>query len=237
MALQPFRFKQFSVEHDRCTHKVGTDAVLLGSWVNIAETDQHMLDIGTGSGVIALMLAQRSANHTHIDAIDIDEHNAEQARMNAGNSPWPEKITVHSAAAQIFSPETRYNLIVSNPPYFSKSLLPPDSKRSVARHTADLSFKDLLETVVRLLTPGGRFAVVLPYSEGMNLINLAKGHKLFPIRQTDFHARLHKPIERLLLEFSFENIPLQYSKLTLYDQGEKWSDAYQSLTRDFYLRL
>jgi len=236
MALQPFRFKQFSVAHDRCTHKVGTDAVLLGSWVNISETDRHILDVGTGSGVIALMLAQRTGERTLIDAIDIHPHDADQARENAANSPWPGKINVHLASAQNFTSENRYDLIVSNPPYFSKSLLPPDSKRSAARHTGDLSFEDLLQTVVRLLAPDGRVAVILPLAEASHFTDLAAGVSLYPFRRTNFRTRVHKPVERVLLELSMQRMVATTSDLTLYNSGDEWSDAHRELTRDFYIR-
>lgn len=235
MTSQPFRFKKFTVAYDRCTHKVGTDAVLLGSWVNTAQTD-NILDIGTGSGIIALMLGQRTGDKTSIDAIEVQPDDAEQARENVAHSPWPNKIAVHTGAAQTFFPEKRYDLIVSNPPYFSKSLLPPDSKRSVARHTGDLSFKDLLQTAVRLLSPFGRLAVILPYAEAVHFIDLAKDFALFPLRITNFRARHHKPVERVLLEFSSKQTNAVISEISLYDKADEWSDTYRALTRDFYLR-
>lgn len=237
MTSQPFRFKQFSVAHDRCTHKVGTDAVLLGSWVNTSETDRRILDVGTGSGVIALMLAQRTGEKTSIDAFDIHADDAQQARENAANSPWPDKITVHRAKAQTFASGSQYDLIVSNPPYFSKSLLPPDSKRSAARHTNDLPFEDLLKTVVRLLVPAGRFGVILPYAEANRFIDLAAVCGLYPFRRTHFRTRQHKPVERVLLEFSAEHITAVTSELTLYNGDNEWSDPYRELTRDFYIGL
>ena len=236
MALQPFQFKQFSVAHDRSTHKVGTDAVLLGSWVGVQHTDRHILDIGTGSGVIALMLAQRTTNAAHIDALEIHQHDAEQARENVAMSPWPEKISVHAVAAQHFQSEKRYDLIVSNPPYFLKSLRPADQRRTTARHTLDLSFDDLLAVVTRLIAADGRFAVILPFTEGSRFITMAAGSGFFPRRMTYFRTRMHKPIERVLIEFAQIKRSTTASELTLYREDGQWSDEYRLLTGDFYIK-
>lgn len=236
MALQPFRFKQFSVAHDRSTHKVGTDAVLLGSWVTIMATDTHILDVGTGSGVIALMLAQRTKNTAHIDAVEIHDDDARQARENVARSPWPAKISIHTTAAQKFQTEKRYDVIVSNPPYFERSLLPPDQKRTTARHTLDLSFDDLLGTVTRLMKSDGRFAVILPYTEAMQFVDLTERAGLYPFRTTSFRTRIHKPVERMLIEFSRQRESATNSELTLYGDGEVWSEDYRLLTGDFYIR-
>lgn len=236
MALKPFQFKQFKIAHDRSTHKVGTDAVLLGSWVNILETDKLLLDIGTGSGVIALMLAQRTKEQVHIDALDILDADVQQARYNVANSPWPQKIDVRCCRAQTYFPERQYDLIVSNPPYFEKSLLPPEQKRSTARHGEELSFPELLTCASRLMSPSGRFAVILPHAEGLRFIRLAAETTLFPSRQTAFRSRRHKPIERLLLEFCRQQGEVETSELTLYDHSNNWTDGYRLLTKDFYLK-
>ena len=236
MAVEPFQFKQFRVAHDRATHKVGTDAVLLGSWVNVLPEDTHILDIGTGSGIIALMLAQRTEGATSIDALEIHEQDAEQARENVARSPWPQKITVHQTAAQRFVTEKRYDLIVSNPPYFVKSLPAPDQKRTRARHTLDLSFEDLLTTVTRLITADGRFAVVLPYPEAKQFLELAESFGLCPLRTTSFRTRSHKPIERMLMEFSRRKNSVIKTELVLYyGQAEQWSAEYATLTGAFYI--
>ena len=237
MPLKPFHFKQFIVAHDSSTHKVGTDGVLLGSWVNIHESDKLFLDIGTGSGVIALMLAQRTKSGVHIDALEIHQKDASQARCNVTNSPWPDKITVHHAAAQVFAPEKLYDLIVSNPPYFEKSLLPPDDLRSAARHTHALSFTDLLDCVSRLLSPQGKFNAILPYTEALRFKDMGESIGLFVTRHTNFRSRDHKPIERVLLEFSRTQRPVEKTELTLYAHDATWTEAYRKLTKDFYLGI
>lgn len=236
MGLKPFHFKQFSITQAHSTHKVGTDGVLLGAWVSLRTEDKRILDIGTGSGVIALMLAQRSGAEAHIDALDIELHDVEQARENVQRSPWPAKVTVYHEALQAFQSPEPYDLIVSNPPYFANSLLPPDTRRSLARHTQRLSFDDLMHHAARLLTRRGRLALILPYAEGKQLTALAQGYGLRPQRLTAFHSRAEKPAERLLLELGWENSSVKENVLILHGHGNEWSEEYKALTRDFYLK-
>jgi tRNA1Val (adenine37-N6)-methyltransferase len=231
-----FQFKQFTVHHDRCTMKVGTDAVLLGAWTNVKEAN-HILDIGTGSGVIALMLAQRSSNLTHIDAVEIEKEDAIQARENILHSPWPERISVHEIPIQKFSPEVRYDLIVSNPPYFNNSFQPPDKKRLHTRHTISLDFTELLSSVIQLLKPNGRFNLILPFTEGLEFIALAKQHALFCSRQWSFRPRKEKMIERWLLEFQLSATKTEEREVIHYNKTDEWTDDYKELTKDFYLKL
>jgi tRNA1Val (adenine37-N6)-methyltransferase len=234
---KPFHFKYFSVAQDRCIHKVGTDGVLLGAWVKLTGTDNRILDIGTGSGLIALMIAQRSTAGTRIDAVDIAPTDIQQAMENVSRSPWPEKISVHHTAVQDFFPPNRYDLIISNPPYFERSLLPPDNLRTLARHTQNLSFPDLLSNASRLLAEKGRLAVILPYNEGLKVIDVARNEGLHASRKTGFRSRAEKPVERLLIEFSREKHDAEKSDLVLYDKGNAWSQDYKMLTREFYLKI
>lgn len=235
MSIEPFRFRQFTVAHDRCTHKVGTDSVLLGVWVRISGTDKNLLDIGTGCGVIALILAQRSAQDARIDAIEIDEQEARQAAENVVHSPWKEKMRVHHTSLQDFFPEGKYDLIVSNPPYFTNSLLPSDKNRSRARHAHLLPYDELLDHAVRLMHKTGRLALILPPAEAAQLKALAKIRALMAIRTTSFRARAGKRVERILMELAFSGKAEKDDELILYEEGNKWSDAYVHLTRDFYL--
>lgn len=237
MGLEPFQFKQFAVNHDLCTHKVGTDGVLLGAWVRIFKDEREMLDVGTGSGLIALMLAQRTPAGSHIDAIDIEAADVLQASKNAQHSPWKDRINVVHSALQLFTPGKKYDLIVANPPYFSNSLLPADKRRGQARHTGSLPYGDLLQHGDRLLTTSGRLAVILPYADGLNFIELAKIHGLFPVRKTRFRSRVHKQPERLLLELAFAGPAEPDTDLVLHGEGEKWSKEYVALTREFYVKL
>jgi tRNA1Val (adenine37-N6)-methyltransferase len=216
--------------------KVGTDGVLLGAWTNIHEA-QTILDIGTGSGVIALMLAQRTASTLAlIDAVELEATDAAQAHDNAAQSPWAQRLHVHQTSIQQFHPDKVYDLIVSNPPFFSNSQMPPVERRGQTRHTTMLDHKTLIQEVCRLLAPNGTFNVVLPFTEGTHFITLANDAGLSTTRQHAFRTRQEKPVERWLLEFSRGPLSTEEGEILLYDWGEEWSVAYRKLTADFYLK-
>lgn len=229
-----FDFKQFSVAHDRCAMKVGTDAALLGAWANVLDV-KSILDIGTGSGVIALMLAQRTQPDVLIDAVEYSEPDAAQARENVGASPWPYKVAIHACSIQEFQSAIRYDAIVSNPPFFINSALPPNHTRQTARHTLTLTQADLLNSVARLLKPTGRFMVVLPTVEGSIFKAEAATVGLHVRRELLVFARKGKPQERSLLEFGFESGEADVKTLVLLNEGEQWTPEYKSLMSEFYL--
>lgn len=231
----PFRFKQFIIRHDRSTMKVGTDGVLLGAWADVAEA-RTMLDIGTGTGVIAIMLAQRSLREATIDAVELDKHAFEQALENVRQSPWPEKVSAHHSSIQNFHTEKNYDIIISNPPYFQNSQKPPDPKRSITRHTDSLPFLELIIAVNRLLATHGKFNIILPFQEGLSFIDLAHDHGLYCTRQWSFRTRKGKPIERWLLEFCQTADQKDENEIVLYHTGDIWTDEYIHLTKCFYLR-
>lgn len=231
-----FHFKKFSVSHARSTMKVGTDAVLLGAWADVREA-QQILDIGTGNGTIALMLAQRSNQAANIDAVEIEEADAIQANENFLASPWVSKIHLHHIAIQKFLPDKKYDLIVSNPPYFNNSQKPPDSKRHQARHTVTLRYDELLTASLRLLKDDGKFNVILPFAEGLQFIELAKEFNLFCSRQFNFRTRAEKKIERWLIELTRKPSVAETGEILLYKSGDTWSDDYIKLTSAFYLKL
>lgn len=230
-----FRFKQFNVRHDRSCMKVGTDAVLLGAWVELAGAER-ILEIGTGSGVIALMLAQRTQAETKIDAVEIDKASCLQATDNFLHSPWPDKIRPFCQSIQAFPVGKLYDLIISNPPYFQSSMLPPSDKRKMSRHTESLSHDDLLFQTKRLLSQIGRLAVILPAAEGILFIEKAAKYHFFCQRLTSFKARADKPVERFLLEFGFESIKRIETEIIHYAEGETWTEEYAQLTKAFYLK-
>jgi tRNA1Val (adenine37-N6)-methyltransferase len=229
-----FRFKQFVIDHSRATMKVGTDGVLLGAWTKIHNA-KTILDIGTGSGVIALMLAQRSGKDTLIDAVEIEREDADLANENVKNSPWSTKIKVFCHPVQEFNPGIRYDLIVSNPPFFSNSWAPPDQRRYQTRHTTSLSFSELIAASDRLLKEDGRLNVVLPVAESNHFIKTAESKGLYNSRRWSFRTRPGKPVERWLLEFSRIKITLDEGEILHYQSGNEWSEVYKTLTRDFYL--
>src|SRR5436190_4533212 len=229
-----FNFKKFSVCDDGATMKVGTDAVLLGAWAKV-EGAGTLLDIGTGSGILALMLAQRTDEKAIIDAVELQAPDAAQAATNVGQSPWPDKIIVHHLRIQDYGPPLRYDVIVCNPPYFTNSLRSPDTDRTHARHDTALSTSDLSETAARLLNAGGTFSLILPPNESDSFVLAASHSNLFLTRLTRFFTRSGKPQERSLMEFRNQASLFQEDSLVLYESGSQWTEKYWNLTSEFYL--
>jgi tRNA1Val (adenine37-N6)-methyltransferase len=236
MSENTFRFKQFTVHQDKCAMKVGTDAVLLGSWINPGSA-ASILDIGTGTGLLALMLAQRS--FAVIDAIDIDEGACLQARENFRISPWFTRLFIHKVALQTYADECseKYDLIVSNPPYFHDASLPSVESRSTARHAGSLSFSELISGVKNLLAPDGRFCVVLPKKEGLEFMDLALANKLFCHRLVRVKTVADKPEKRLLMEFRQSvGIPTT-EEIVIQEDAHRYSRQYIELTEPYYIQL
>jgi len=234
MSNTAFSFKQFTVNHDKCAMKVGTDGVLLGAWVTVNRST-NILDIGTGTGLIALMLAQRS--DARIVGIDIDGNASAQALENVLNSHWENRISIEHTDLQSFLPLTNFDLIVSNPPFFSNSLLSPDESRTFARHTQSLSLPYLIEKSARLLTPNGRFALILPADSESLLLQIAQSQGLIPHRITRVIATPGATPKRILVEFSFTSQPCIIDSLLIEQARHRYSDEYIALTRDFYLKM
>ncbi len=233
---KPFQFKQFSVAQDKCPMKVGTDGVLLGAWADVTGAGS-ILDIGTGSGVVALILAQR-ASAAQVHGVEIDENAARQAAENMAASPWADRLRTFTTSIQDFALKSRqqYDLIVSNPPFFSGGTFTDSNSRMAVRHTIKLPHGDLLSAVRKLLAPGGRFAVILPHLEGLRFRELANSYHLFCTHLAEVRTRPHKPVERLLLQFECEVRPLQKDSLSIHSgDGPEFSDQYIQLTREFYL--
>ena len=205
-AVEPFRFRQFAVAHDRCAMRVNTDAVLLGAWCPLPDEapEPRILDIGTGSGVIALMLAQRCPA-ARITAIDIDEPSALQARENFLASPWPDRLTAQHISLQDFTPPLKggrgdsYNLILSNPPYFRNALRNPDPRRSDARHTDTLSFDELCRCSAELMADDGTLALVLPADAEAEIITISARYSLSPTYLTRVYTNAKQPPKRILI--------------------------------------
>jgi len=214
--------------------KVGTDGVLLGAWVNI-DSVKNILDVGTGTGLIALMIAQRSS--ALIDAVEIDELSSQQALENVENSPWKDRITIFNESFQSFAlKETKkYNLIVSNPPYFIKSLKSPELARTTARHTELLPHEDLLNGICKLLEANGRFAGIFPYLEGNIFTAKAANYGLYCQKRVNILGKEKQPPKRLLLEFCQEKKGLEESELIIRNSDDTFSEKYKLLTKDFYL--
>lgn len=231
---QPFKFKQFEVAQDKCAMKVGTDGVLLGAWA-LAE-GERILDVGTGTGLIALMQAQKNPN-AKINAIEINVEAVEQAEKNFIRSPWSKNLSAFHVDLQNFKPDHQYDLIISNPPYFIKSTPAPKADRLKARHTVELTFEDLILAAESLLKQQGKISIILPYKEGLDFINLAQEKSFYPERITEFHSRQNKPVERLLMTLSRKKVPVKQDQLIHYKENNEWSEAYKKLTKDFYIIL
>lgn len=219
--------------------KIGTDGVLLGAWADVSAV-KTALDIGTGSGVIAIMLAQR-APEAQIHGIDIDEHSCQQAAENMKAAPWASQLEVLHQPVQDFARVHghQYDLIVSNPPFFTGGTFSHDQDRNSVRHTVKLPHNDLLRAVQALLAERGRFAVVLPYIEGLRFQELAEGYNLHCNRLTEVLPKPQSPIERLLMEFEREPRAQKTDRLVLRKDGQhlNWTAEYMELTGDFYLSM
>ncbi|MCQ2217615.1 MAG: tRNA1(Val) (adenine(37)-N6)-methyltransferase [Paludibacteraceae bacterium] len=230
-----FQFKQFRVEQEKCAMKVGTDGVLLGAWANVASAS-HILDIGTGTGLIALMLAQRQPN-AQITAIEIDKAASEQATENFQASPWGRRFSCLNVSLQDFikDEQTLFDLIVSNPPYFNNSLKNPDRQRSQARHTDTLSFEELMQAG-SLLTQEGIFAIILPSQAEEEVITAAKKSNLYCSRKTEVLPKADAQPKRVLLEFKKDltNAPI-IDQLTIEIDRHVYTPEFKKLTEDFYL--
>ena len=236
-----FKFKQFTIHQDRTAMKVGTDGVLLGAWAPIAPTAQCILDIGTGTGLIALMLAQRYPS-LNITAIDIDKSSIEQATENIKNSPFARYITTHHTSLQSYNPEEKYDAIVCNPPYFVASLKCPDSQRTQARHTDSLSFDELLSHSARLLNDEGSLSVILPVTEGNQLIALASQYGFTLTQQVHVLPTPTSAPKRLLMHFTKKSMvnsqqSIVDSQLIIELARHQYTPEYITLTRDFYLKM
>jgi tRNA1Val (adenine37-N6)-methyltransferase len=231
-----FQFKQFTIYQDRCAFKVGTDGVLLGAAADVTGA-KHILDVGAGTGLISLMLAQRS--NAEITSVEPDGQSFIQLSENVNRSLWHHRIEVLNTTIQDYRPsDKKFDLIVSNPPYFSSSLRNPDPRKSAARHSDSLSSEDLIESVLRLLEPDGRFQVIMPYVEGNLLLVEASEHGLFCYDILKIRPMLTSPVRRLVLSFSRNKSKPGERFLTI-EKGERhdFTREYIELTKDFYLKF
>ena len=240
---KPFKFKEFIVHQDKCAMKVGTDGVLLGAWANLKPDPNSILDIGTGTGLISLQMAQRS-QATIIDAIEIDPAAFEQAVDNFENSPWPDRLFCYHASLDEFSqePDQKYDMLISNPPFYTAEHFSKDKARSLARSNKSLSFSSLLKAATKLLRPAGTLSVIIPYHEEKEFLRLAAHLAFSPKRICRVKGNGNSPLKRSLLELvlldktASSNLdkPL-ISELILEISRHKYTEEYLSLVNDFYL--
>ena len=237
--MSQFTFKQFSVQQDKTAMKVGTDGVLLGSWAPVNHNPFSVLDIGAGTGIIALMLAQRT-HAEQIDALEIDEDAYEQAVENFENSPWGDRLFCFHAGLDEFieEPEDEYDLIVSNPPFYAEDYKTDNEQRDLARFQDAMPFEEIVEAADLLLSENGILAVILPHKEEEKFIALAKESELFPIKITCVKGNPTSAIKRSLLAFSRnENPEIEIDELTIEIDRHIYTPEYIELTKDFYLKM
>ena len=243
-----FQFKKFTINQDRCAMKVGTDGVLLGAWCPIDNNPFSILDIGAGTGILSLILAQRSnAEHPslqgelaqQIDAIEIDENAFEQCVENFENSPWGDKLFCFHASLDEFmeEPEDEYDLIISNPPFYTEDYKTENEQRDLARFSDALPFKDLVEAVNLLLSENGIFAVIIPFKEEEKFIALANDFELHPFKITRVKGTPTTEIKRSLLAFSKTQKQTLIDELIIETARHQYTEEYIDLTKDFYLKM
>ena len=235
---KPFKFKQFNIQQDRCAMKIGTDGVLLGAWTSLKKNPATILDIGAGTGLIALMLAQRSGAET-IDALEIDEDAYEQCVENFETSEWGDRLFCYHAGLDEFMGEIedKYDLIVSNPPFYTEEVSSGNSSRDIARQNQSLPFDELLAGVSILLAQTGVFSSIIPFKEEIQFIELAAKIGLHPNRITRVKGHPTSEIKRSLLEFSFHESELLADELIIEIERHQYTKEYIKLTKTFYLKM
>lgn len=238
---KPFQFKEFTIHQDKTAMKVGTDGVLLGAWCAVDDFPDSILDVGSGTGLIALMLAQRTDAMT-IDAVEIDEQAYEQTVENFEQSDWGDRLFCYHSSFQDFAEEMaeeeeEYDLIISNPPFYTDEFETKDAARNKARFTSSLPFQEIIVGAANLLSSAGRFAVIIPFKEEQNFVPLASESKLVLNRVCRVKGTAASEIKRSLLEFSFQETELIAEELVIEISRHNYTEKYKELTRDFYLRM
>ena len=234
MNRKPFKFKQFSIFQDKTAMKVGTDGVLLGAWADCLGKD--ILDIGTGTGLISMMLAQRFPQ-SQIDAIEIDENAYYQAKENFENVPFYTRLSIYFTSLQAYQTDKKYDLIVSNPPFFTVNDLNEFDARKQARQEETLTFSDLLKKTALLLNKDGLASFIIPHDRMLEFCAIAAENALKVSKTTQIKGNETSPIKRVLLEFSFEEKERKENLLTIEVERHQYTEDYINLTKDFYLKM
>ncbi len=233
-----FKFKQFTINQDKCAMKIGTDAVLLGAWANLENESFSVLDIGSGTGVIALMLAQRSYAEL-IDAIEIDDNAYEQCVENFENSPWSDRLFCYHVSLEEFTKEIddKYDLIISNPPFYQDDYKSENTQRDLARFEDAMPFEHLVISTSKLLSDNGVFAVIIPFKEEEHFISLASKVNLLPNKILHVKGNPSTKTVRSLIEFSFVKSEIKTDELIIETSRHQYTQDYINLTKDFYLKM
>jgi len=236
--MKPFKFKQFTIQQDRSAMKIGTDGVLLGAWVPIEASVNSILDIGTGTGVIALMMAQRSGAEV-IDALEIDSDAYEQAVENFENSVWGDRLFCYHASFQEFFEEIeeQFDLIISNPPFYSEDYKTLSKSRDTARFQDALPFEHLLYGVSKLLSEQGKFAVIVPKKEEKNIIEIGRQVHLYPQKIVGVKGNPTSEVKRSMILFTHKQEDCAIEELVIENKRHVYTQEYINLTKDFYLKM
>jgi tRNA1Val (adenine37-N6)-methyltransferase len=236
--MKPFQFKQFTIQQDKTAMKVGTDGVLLGAWANLDFYPNSILDIGAGTGLIALMMAQRSDAET-IDAIELNDEAYEQTVENFESSDWADRLFCYHASLAEFTDEIdeKYDFIISNPPFYRSTYKELSEERAMARHAESLTYADLLESTSKLLSENGYCAFIIPFEEEENFLKIVAENQLYPNRITRVRGAIYTAIKRSLLQLSFLKTETIFTELTLELSRHNYTEEYKSLVQDFYLKL
>ena len=218
--------------------KIGTDSVILGAWASVNRSPYSILDIGAGTGVLAMMLAQRTSAEI-IDAVEVDATAYEQCVYNFEHSPWSNRLFCYHASLQVFADEIedKYELIISNPPFYTEDYKSLSYSRDLARFNDALPFEHLLESVSKLLSETGQFTVIIPFQKKSDFISLASHYGLFPKRTLNVKGNLNSPIKRCVLEFSFDKNDMSTEELIIETERHQYTKEYIHLTKDFYLKM
>ncbi|MDP2068571.1 MAG: methyltransferase [Lutibacter sp.] len=236
--MKPFQFKQFNILQDKTAMKVGTDGVLLGAWANLDFYPNSILDIGAGTGLIALMMAQRCDAET-IDAIELNDAAYEQTVENFEASDWGDRLFCYHASLDEFTDEIdeKYDFIISNPPFYTSTYKELPEDRAMARHAESLTYVDLLNSTAKLLSESGNCAFIIPFEEEENFLKIAEENQLYPNRITRVKGAVNTAVKRSLLQFSFVQTAITFGELTLELSRHNYTEDYKSLVQDFYLKL
>ncbi|WP_204344932.1 tRNA1(Val) (adenine(37)-N6)-methyltransferase [Psychroserpens algicola] len=235
---KPFQFKQFTVNQDQCAMKIGTDGVLLGAWTSVEQHPFSILDIGAGTGVLSLMLAQRSHAEV-IEALEIDDSAYEQCVDNFEQSPWNDRLFCYHASLEEFAEEIedQYDVIICNPPFYSETFKTKSKQRDLARFQDAMPFEHLIESVAVLLSESGLFSVVIPFSEEQQFIAMASNAGLFPKRITRVKGSPASELKRSLIEFTYSKTEVETSELIIETERHHYTKDYIELTKDFYMKM
>lgn len=233
-----FKFKQFEVNQSRCAMKIGTDSVLLGSWIASSPQTNSILDIGAGTGVLSLMMAQKTAAEI-IDGIEVDNDAYEQCVENFENSEWGDRLFCYHASFNEFVEEIDelYDLIITNPPFFDTHFKSGDLQRDTARFNDALPYQELIYGVSKLLSNEGKFNIIIPYNQKELIIGLCKEFDLNPSRILNVKGNPSSPFKRCLIELCRKEVFVKEESLTIETSRHVYTNDYKSLTKDFYLNM